>query len=115
MTRIKRGVTVRRRHKRLLKKTKGFRGPMNILVKRAKNALMRAGLNSYRGRKQKKRDYRRLWIVRINAACRELGVKYSQLIDMMTKKDMRINRKMLSELAVNQPEVFKQIVEEAQK
>lgn len=94
---------------------KGYRGLRSRTFKWAKNATMKAGLRSYTSRRLKKRDFRSLWITRINAGCRAMGVKYSRLIDAMTKKDMAINRKMLSELAVNQPEVFKKIVEEAMK
>lgn len=115
MTRVKRGVNTRRRHQKMMKAAKGFRGLRNRTFKWAKNAVMKAGLRSYTSRRLKKRDFRSLWITRINAACRPLGVKYSRLIDGMTKKDMLINRKMLADLAVNNPEVFKKVVEEAMK
>ncbi|MBI5753935.1 50S ribosomal protein L20 [Candidatus Peregrinibacteria bacterium] len=115
MTRVKRGVNTRRRHQKMKRAAKGYRGLRSRTFKWAKNATMKAGLRSYTSRRLKKRDFRSLWITRINAGCRAMGVKYSRLIDAMTKKDMAINRKMLSELAVNQPEVFKKIVEEAMK
>lgn len=115
MTRVKRGVNTRRRHHKMRKAAKGYRGLRHLTFKWAKNAVMKAGLRSYVSRRLKKRDFRSLWIVRINAACRAMGVKYSRLIDAMTKKDMAINRKMLAELAVNEPAVFKKIVEEAMK
>lgn len=115
MTRVKRGVTTRRRHQKMRKAAKGFRGLRHSTFKWAKNAHMKVGLRMYESRRLRKRDFRSLWIVRINAACRELGVKYSRFIDAMTKKDMAINRKMLSELAVNDPATFKKIVEEVMK
>lgn len=115
MTRVKRGVTAHRRHREVIKAAKGFRGLRSRTFSQAKNAVMKAGINSYIGRKLKKRTFRNLWIARINASCRPLGVKYSRLIDAMTKKDIQINRKMLSELATNSPDVFKNIVEEAMK
>lgn len=115
MTRVKRGVTARRRHKKMRKLAKGYRGLRHSTFVWAKNATMKAGVRSYVSRKRRKRDFRRLWIVRINAACRPLGVSYSKLIDAMTKKDMIVNRKILAELAVSQPEVFKNIVEQALK
>lgn len=115
MTRVKRGVNTRRRHHAMKKAAKGFRGLRSRTFKWAKNATMKAGIRSYTSRRLKKRDFRSLWITRINAACRTMGVKYSRLIDAMTKKDMSINRKMLAELALNEPAVFKQIVEEAMK
>lgn len=115
MTRVKRGVTTRRRHQKTRKAAKGYRGLSHLTFKWAKKAVMKAGLRSYESRRLKKRDFRSLWIVRINAACRAMGVKYSRLIDAMAKKDMAVNRKMLAELAVTNPEVFKQIVEEAMR
>ncbi|MCX6734732.1 MAG: 50S ribosomal protein L20 [Candidatus Peregrinibacteria bacterium] len=115
MSRVKRGVNTRRRHQKMKKAAKGYRGLRSRTFKWAKNATMKAGLRSYTSRRLKKRDFRSLWITRINSACRAMGVKYSRLIDAMTKKDMVVNRKMLSELAVNEPAVFKKIVEEAMK
>lgn len=115
MTRVKRGVNTRRRHQKMKRTAKGYRGLRSRTFKWAKNANMKAGIRSYTSRRLKKRDFRSLWITRINAGCRAMGVKYSRLIDAMTKKDMLINRKMMAELAVNQPEVFKKIVEEAMK
>jgi large subunit ribosomal protein L20 len=115
MTRIKRGVNAHRRHRKVVKAAKGYRGLRSKTFSQAKNATMKAGLHSYVDRKGKKRVFRRLWIARINAACRELGVKYSRLIDAMTKKKIAINRKMLAELAFSDPAVFKNVVEEAMK
>lgn len=115
MTRVKRGVSAHHRHHKIVKAAKGFRGLRHKKLKQARPALMKQGLHSYEGRKNKKRVFRRLWIVRINAACRDLGIKYSRLIDGLTKKGIEVNRKMLAELAVKDPATFKAIVEEAKK
>ena len=111
MSRVKRGVTAHRRHRKTVKAAKGYRGLRSTHFRSAKNAVMKAGLNSYRDRRKKKRTFRQLWIARINAACRELGMTYSRLIAGMTKKHILINRKMLAELAVNEPAAFKAVVE----
>lgn len=115
MTRIKRGETAHRRHHETVKAAKGYRGLRSKTFKWAKAALMKAGKYQYAHRKARKRDFRSLWITRINAACRSLGVAYSRFIAGMTKKNIAINRKMLAELAVNEPETFKAVVEEAIK
>lgn len=113
MTRVKRGVTAHRRHRKVVAAAKGYRGLRSRNFRQAKTAVMKAGLHSYVGRKLKKRTFRQLWIARINAACRPLGITYSRLIDAMTKKDILVNRKMMAELAVNNPEAFKAIVDAA--
>jgi large subunit ribosomal protein L20 len=115
MTRVKRGVTAHRRHHDVVKAAKGFRGLRHKSFGLAKQAVMKQGLNSYIGRKLRKRDFRKLWIARINAACRSLGITYSRLIDGMTKQDILVNRKMLAELAARDMETFKAIVEQAKK
>ena len=115
MTRIKRGVTAHRRHRDVVKAAKGFRGLRSRTFKQAKLAVMKQGLHSYEGRKNRKRAFRRLWIVRINAACRDLGIKYSRLIDGLTKQGIEVNRKILADLAIKEPETFKAIVEQAKK
>ena len=115
MTRIKRGVTVHRRHHKMLKAAKGYRGARSKLFRRAKNAVAKAGQNAYIGRRLKKRDFRQLWIARINAACRANGSKYSAFINGCFKKDIQVNRKMMAEMAVNHPEAFKALLEEALK
>ncbi|MDD3861611.1 MAG: 50S ribosomal protein L20 [Candidatus Gracilibacteria bacterium] len=115
MTRVKRGVTAHRRHRKIVKAAKGFRGQRHKNFAQAKPAVLKQGLHSYVGRKNRKRVFRRLWIVRINAACRELGIKYSRLIDGLTKMDIVIDRKILADLAVKEPQTFKAIVEEAKK
>jgi len=113
MPRIKRGTTVRRRHKKVFKLTKGFRGRRKNVFKLAKNAAMKAGMNAYRDRRLKKRTFHQLWILRINNACRENDIKYSRFIYGCELAGMVINRKMLAELAVNAPETFKEIVQKA--
>ncbi len=113
MSRVKRGVIAHRRHRKVVKAAKGYRGLRSKNFRQAKNAVMKAGMNSYSHRRLKKRTFRNLWIARINAASRDLGVKYSRLMGAMTKKNIQINRKMLSELAIHQPEAFKAVVEEA--
>lgn len=115
MTRVKRGVTAHRRHKKYLVAAKGYRGARHRLVRRAMAAVAKAGQNAYMHRKRKKRDFRKLWIARINAACRAMGTKYSLLIDGCFKKNIQVNRKMMAEIAVRQPEAFKAFVEEAIK
>ncbi len=115
MTRIKRGVASHRRHKKLLKGTKGYKNLASRNVKWAKNATYKAGQNSYVGRKLRKRDMRSLWITRINIACRNEGINYSRLTNGLLKNLIKVDRKILAELAVNNPEVFKQVVELAKK
>lgn len=111
MTRVKRGLASHKRHKRLLKTTKGFKGHRSNLVKWAKNAKAKAGQNSYVGRKQRRRDMRMTWIMRINAACREAGLNYSRLISGLLKAKVAVDRKILADLAVTNPEIFKQFAE----
>ncbi|QFR38715.1 50S ribosomal protein L20 [Candidatus Gracilibacteria bacterium 28_42_T64] len=110
MVRVKRGLMTKKRHKKLLKATKGYRLLNSRVFSRAKNAWMKAGLNSYIGRKRKKRDFRRLWTVRINIAARENGLSYSKLIGAMYLKKVTLNRKVLSNLAITNPQVFSNIV-----
>lgn len=114
MSRVKRGVTAHRRHQKVVKAAKGFRGARSTNFRQAKNAIMKAGLHSYTHRRTKKRTFRALWIARINAACRPLGISYSRFVDGMTKKNIAVNRKMLAELAVSAPDAFKAVVEAAQ-
>lgn len=110
MVRVKRGLMTRKRHKELLKNTKGFRMLNSKVFSRAKNAWMKAGLNSYIGRKQKKREFRKLWTVRINTAARLNGTTYSKLINSLYLKRVSLNRKVLSNLAISNPKVFENIV-----
>lgn len=113
MTRVKRGVASHRRHKKIIKSTKGYKGLRSKLIKWAKSASYKAGQNSYVGRKLRKRDMRRLWITRINAASREQGVSYSRLTYGLLKAKVVVDRKIMSDLAINNPEIFKQVVEVA--
>lgn len=113
MTRVKGGAASHRRHKKILSKTKGYRSGRSKLYRAAKNAVSKAGQNAYIGRKRKKRDMRKLWITRINAACRAEGVNYSRLTYGLLKAKVKVDRKILSDLAVNNPEIFKQVVETA--
>ena len=115
MVRVKGGPAARARHKKVLKEAKGFRGKRNSVYKLAKQAVMKSGLNAYVGRKQKKRDMRQLWIGRISTALRLQGLNYSQTKNKWLHARMEIDRKNLSELAVNYPEVFKQVVDVAKK
>ncbi len=108
--RIKRGVTARRRHKRLLKLAKGFRGKRKNCYRVAKNAVFKALTYSYRDRKQRKRDFRRLWILRINAAVRQYGLSYSKFIHALKQKNIEVNRKVLADMAMNDPEGFEKLV-----
>ena len=113
--RIKRGNVCRNRHKKILKLAKGFKGARSRIFKVANVAVMKALKYAYRDRRATKRNMRRLWIVRINAAVRELGLSYSKFMNLLKKADIQVNRKMLAELAANEPEAFKVLVEEAQK
>ena len=113
MPRVKRGTTTHRRHKKVIQQAKGFRGKRKNVFKLAKNAVMKAGTNAYRDRKLKKRTFHQLWVLRINAACREHDMKYSRFIYGLELAGVEINRKMLAELAVHEPDVFKEIVEKA--
>lgn len=115
MVRVKGGVASRNRHKKILKATKGYRGKRSTTFKMAKQAHMKAGLNAYVGRKQKKRDFRRLWIGRISSALRAQDLRYSEIKNKWLHAKMEVDRKNLSELAVNYPAVFQKIVEVAQK
>jgi large subunit ribosomal protein L20 len=112
MVRVKRGLMTRKRHKNILKQTKGFRLLNSKVFSRAKNAWMKAGLNSYIGRKQKKRIFRRLWNVRINIAARMSGLSYSKFIAGLYQKKSTLNRKVLSNLAISNPKVFANVVKE---
>lgn len=113
--RAKTGKVTRRRHKRMLKRTKGYRDKASILYRAAKNAAAQAGMNAYVSRRIRKRDFRSLWIARLNAALRLRGISYSQFIYKLTRKRVEINRKMLSELAIKEPKVFDEIVNFVQK
>lgn len=111
MTRIKRGVFKRARRKKIIKRAKGFVSHRKTNYRAAMEAVMHAGMHAIRGRKERKRDFRKLWSIRINAGAREHGLSYSRLMNALKKNNIALNRKMLSELAATQPEVFKKIVE----
>ena len=113
MPRVKRGVTARARHKKVLALAKGFRGRRKNVFRIAKQAVMRAGQYSYRDRRRKKRDFRALWIVRINAAAREFGMTYSTLINGLKKASIEVDRKVLADLAVFDKPAFGKFVEQA--
>ena len=115
MARVKNGATTKARHKKVLKQAKGYFGSKHRLYKTAKEQLMHSGQYAFRDRKQKKRDFRKLWITRINAACRENEISYSKFINGLAKAGIEINRKMLSEMAICDPEGFTAIVETAKK
>jgi large subunit ribosomal protein L20 len=105
--RVKTGIVRRRRHKKILKLAKGFYQRRHSTFKNAQESVKRALANAYVGRKERKRQFRRLWIARINAAVRENGLTYSQFMNLLKQKNILLNRKMLSELAINNPESFK--------
>ena len=113
MARVKRGVQAKARHKKILKQAKGYRGARSRTYKVAKQAVMRAGQYAYRDRRVKKRVFRSLWIVRINAAAREYGLTYSKLIAGLKKASIELDRKTLANIAVNDKEAFSKIAEEA--
>lgn len=110
MVRVKRGVMTKKRHRKILKAVKGYRLLNSRQFSRAKTAWLKAGLNSYIGRKTKKRDFRRLWTIRINTAARQEGTTYSRLINAMYKKSVKLNRKVMSNLAISNPEVFSKVL-----
>ena len=110
MARVKNGATTKARHKKVLKAAKGYFGSKHRLYKTAKEQLMHSGQYAFRDRKQKKRDFRKLWITRINAACRQNDISYSRFIEGLNKAGVEVNRKMLSEIAINDPKMFSEFV-----
>ncbi len=115
MARVKGGQNAKKKHNRVLKLAKGYRGARSKQYRVAKQSVMRALASSYAGRKQKKRQYRRLWIARINAAARMNGLSYSRFMYGLKLDGVEINRKMLADLAVNDPDGFTVLVEKAKK
>ncbi|HEY9863930.1 MAG TPA: 50S ribosomal protein L20 [Candidatus Obscuribacterales bacterium] len=111
MTRVKRGNVARKRRKKILKLAKGFRGCQSTNFRTANQRVMQALKNAYRDRRNRKRDFRRLWITRINAAARINGISYSQLVGNMKKANILLNRKMLAQLAVLDPQTFGKVVD----
>ena len=110
MARVKGGTVARARRKKVLKEASGYFGSKHRLFKTAKEQLLHSGVYAYRDRRQKKRDFRKLWITRINAACRENEISYSKFIDGLNKAGLTVNRKMLSELAIDNPKAFSDLV-----
>jgi large subunit ribosomal protein L20 len=115
MARVKRGVTAHARHKKVLKKAKGFYGRRKNTIRTAKQAVDKSQQYAYRDRKARKRTFRSLWIQRINAGAREHGLTYARLVDGMTRAGIEVDRKVLSDLAINQPQAFAAVVEQAKK
>lgn len=113
MPRVKRGVTARARHKKVLAKAKGFRGRRKNVYRIATQAVTKAGQYAYRDRRNRKREFRALWIVRINAAARECGLSYSRLMDGLKKAAIEVDRKMLADLAVHDKPAFAALAEKA--
>jgi large subunit ribosomal protein L20 len=112
MARVKGAMMTRKRRKKVLKLAKGYYGSKSRLFKTAKQAVMKSGQYAYIGRKQRKRDFRRLWITRISAAAKMNGMNYSTFINGLKKADINLNRKMLSEIAIADPAAFKSLVEQ---
>ena len=115
MARVKNSVTTKARHKKVLKAAKGYFGSKHRLYKTAKEQLMHSGQYAFRDRRQKKRDFRKLWITRINAACRENEISYSRFIEGLNKAGVEVNRKMLSEIAIADSKAFAELVNTAKK
>ncbi len=115
MSRVKRGVVAAKGRKRILKLAKGYYGARSKLVRTAKEAVDKAGIYAYIGRKQRKREFRRLWIARINAACRQQGLSYSRFIAGLKSAGVEMDRKVIAELAVSDPTAFTELVKKAKE
>ena len=113
MARVKRGVIARRRHKKIMKQAKGYYGARSRVFRVAKQAVIKAGQYAYRDRRQRKRQFRQLWIARINAGARQNGLSYSKFINGLKKATVEIDRKVLADLAVNEKAAFAALVEKA--
>lgn len=113
MARVKRAMMTRKRRKKVMKLSKGYFGGKSKLFRTAKEAVMKSGQYAYIGRKQKKRDFRKIWIVRISAGCKQNGMNYSTFINGLKKANITLNRKMLSEIAINDPKAFASLCEKA--
>lgn len=113
MARVKRGLMRHKRHKKVIEQASGYWGRKKNVFHRAQEQVMKSGQYAFRDRRAKKRDFRRLWIARITGACTECDIKYSQLIDGLTKAGIQVNRKMLSELAIADMNAFRAVVEQA--
>lgn len=112
MVRVKGGTTTHRRHKKVRKLAKGYWQSRSKQFKKAKEAVLHAGEYAFHGRKRKKRDFRRLWITRLNAAVRNHGITYSRFIQQLKQKNIEIDRKVLAQIALEYPDIFKKIVEQ---
>lgn len=112
MSRVKRGVTSHSKHKKILKLTKGHKFGRSKLIKQAKESLLHAGQYAFAGRKQRKRDFRKLWITQLNNAVKNEGLSYSKFINLLKVKEIKLDRKILAELAVNEKESFKKLISE---
>ena len=115
MSRVKRSVHARKKRRATLERTKGFRGQAHSSYKRAKEALIKADTYAYRDRRNKKRDFRRLWIVRIKAAARQEGMSYSQFMHGLKLAEIEVDRKVLADIAVRDPEMFRRFAEKARE
>lgn len=115
MARVKRGVMSRKRHNKLLAQTKGYQGSRSRRIKVARETLMKALWYAYRDRRNRKRDFRRLWIIRINAGARQFGMSYSKLISGLKLAGVELDRKVLADMAVRDPEGFRGVVEQARR
>ncbi len=115
MARVKTAIITRKKHKKVLKRAKGYYGAKHYRFRMAKQQVMKSGNYAFAGRKDKKSNFRKLWIARINAAARMNGITYSNLINGLKKANVVINRKMLADMAVSDPEAFKKVVEIAKK
>ena len=113
MPRVKRGMMTHKRHKKVLEAAKGYFGGKRSLFRTAHEQLLKSGQYAYRDRRNKKREFRRLWIARINAACRAEGMQYSRFIQGLTRSDIKLDRKVLAEMAFSDPDTFKQLVAKA--
>ncbi len=113
MARVKGAMMTRKRRKKVLKLAKGYYGSKSTLFKTAKEAVYKSGQKAYIGRRLKKRDFRRLWITRISAGCKQNGLNYSTFMNGLKKAGIELNRKMLSEIAINDPKAFTQLVDQA--
>ncbi len=115
MPRVKRGTTTKKKHKKLKKQAKGYMKTRRASVKKAREAVTKAGQHAYRDRKRKKREMRRLWIIKLNAALREQGLTYSKFINLLKKNKIELDRKILSQIAEKEPEIFEKIVSQVKK
>ena len=113
MPRVKRGMMTHKRHKKVLEAAKGYFGGKRSLFRTAHEQLLKSGQYAYRDRRNKKREFRRLWIARINAACRAEGMQYSRFIQGLTRSDIKLDRKVLAEMAFSDPDTFQQLVAKA--